>query len=69
MKVSKGIALAALLALSLIATAGQSLFASTFTGGDESFTARGRTQGVTWENGTVARGKPQGVTWEGVTWE
>lgn len=61
LKVLKGVALTALLALSLIASAG------TVAG----LSARGHTEGVTWENGTVARGGHlQGVTWEsGVTWD
>lgn len=70
MKVMKATALMALLALSLIATVGGSLFAAA-TGGDSGVQARGKTQGVTWEKAPVARGKAQGVTWEsaGVTWE
>jgi hypothetical protein len=62
MKVFTGAALAALLALSLIGSAGS-----------VALSARGHIEGVTWETGTVARGPQtpaQGNTWEsGVTWE
>ena len=69
LKVLKGVALGALLALSLIASTGQSFFAASF-GGEQGFTALGKPEGITWENGTVARGNAQGITWEsGATWE
>lgn len=59
-----GAALGALLAVALLGSAS----------GMAGTTARGHTEGVTWETGTVARGpqnqNTQGVTWEaGVTWE
>lgn len=70
MQVLTGLALSALVALSVIASTGPAFFA-TRTGGDEGLMVRGKTQGVTWEGAPVARGRTQGVTWEaaGVTWE
>lgn len=68
MRVVGGLALSALLALSVIASTGAA-FSATKASDDTALTSRGKTQGVTWETGLVSRGKTQGVTWEGVTWE
>lgn len=55
MKVVTGVALSALLALSLIASVGQAFFATQSTGGDTS--------------GLLARGKGTPITTQDITWE